>query len=238
MKEFDQAKLFFIIAPDRSGTSILQLLMNTFSRFCNREESRIVQGGPSCWEFVSRSNDFSHIENYIRKNWTKEFFVEKSPPSISCMPQISERFPNANFIFLKRDPLKILLSQLNLYIGVSDIGTRQDDLGDILFKKNSFINNFEREMAQRLLKMINDQIKYKSLFKNAIELKYEDITNSLETQLKMLENKFAIKANYKEASDQIKKPSYSSTFRYGLKEIHSELARDIISLCKRLWEYK
>ena len=238
MNEINQSKLFFIIAPDRSGTSILQELMNTFSGFCNREESRIVPGGPSCWDFVARSNDFSYIENYIQKNWTKEFFIEKSPPSISCMPQISKKFPNANFIFLKRNPLKIFLSQMNLYIGVSDMGTRQEDLGDILFNKDSFINSFERSMAQRLLKMINNQIKYKTLFKNRIELKYEDITDSLENQLKLIENKFGIKANYKKASDQIKKPSYSSNFRYGLKEINDKLACDIISLSERLWGYQ
>ena len=38
----DQKKLFFIIAPDRSGTSLLQEIMNTFSNFSNRLESRIA----------------------------------------------------------------------------------------------------------------------------------------------------------------------------------------------------
>ena len=114
MKKIDQKKLFFIIAPDRSGTSLTQLLMNTFKGFCNTEESRISgPDSPSCWEYVIKLNDFSYLEKFINEKWTSEFFVEKSPPSINCMPQISEKFPDANFIFLKRNPLKIILSQLN-----------------------------------------------------------------------------------------------------------------------------
>ena len=100
MKEIDQRKLFFIIAPDRSGTSMLQELMNTFSNFCNKLESRISgDDSPSCWEYVNKNNDFSYLEGFIQKNWTSEFFVEKSPPSINCLPQISKRYPMANFYF-------------------------------------------------------------------------------------------------------------------------------------------
>jgi len=126
MNKFNQEKLFFIIAPDRSGTTMLQEIMNSFSNFCNYSQSRISgPDSPSCWEFVQKHSDFSYLENFIKDNWTSEFFVEKSPPSINCIPQISNRYPNANFILLKRDPQKIVLSQLNLHYGISDIGTRQ-----------------------------------------------------------------------------------------------------------------
>ena len=138
MMNLNQQKLFFIIAPDRSGTSLTQEIMNTFSGFCNRKESRISgSDSPSCWEFVSKYNDFSFLDKFIEENWSSEFFVEKSPPSINCMPQIIERFPNANFILLKRNPLKIILSQLNLFYGVSEIGTRKNDS---TAKKSAFSN--------------------------------------------------------------------------------------------------
>jgi len=235
----NQQKLFFILAPDRSGTSLVQELMNIFQNFCNTKESRIAgPDSPSCWEHVNRLNDFSYIEKFIEKNWTNEFFVEKSPPSINCLPQISKRYPNANFIFLKRNPLKILLSQLNLYYGFSEMGTRKEDLSDLILNKNSSLLHFERIMARRLLGMISSQVRYKENFKNKIEICFEDLVNSLDGNLELLEHQFNIKANFKKAHDQIKKPSYSSTFRYGLKEIDDEIAKSIVKLCNKLWNYE
>ena len=239
MQEINEKKLFFIIAPDRSGTSLTQEIMNTFSGFCNRQESRIAgPDSPSCWEYVAKYNDFSYLENFIKNNWTDEFFVEKSPPSITCLYQISKRFPKSNFIFLKRHPLKIVLSQLNLFEGISEIGTRKNDLENLVIKKGDVITMRERIMAKRLLKMINDQIKYKPFFLSQVELKYEDIINSLESQLEILEKKFGIKANQKKAVEQLKVPSYSSTFRYGLKELTDKIANNVIKFASSLWNYQ
>lgn len=238
MKEINQQKLFFIIAPDRSGTSITQEIMNTFSGFCNRKESRIAgPDSPSCWESVTKYNDFSFLEKFIKENWNSEFFVEKSPPSINCMPQISERYPNANFILLKRNPLKIVLSQLNLFYGVSEIGTRKSDLGDLVLQKNGIIPTRERIMAKRLLKMITNQLRFKSRFNHSVEIRYEDLVKSLDSQLKLIEDDFGIKANYKKAREQLDRPSYSSTFRYGLQNLTDKVAIDIIRLACKLWGY-
>jgi len=238
MKEFNQKNLFFIIAPDRSGTSLTQELMNTFNGFCNKRESRIAgPDSPSCWEYVNRYNDFSYLENFIEDNWTKQYFVEKSPPSITCIPQISKRYPNANFILLKRNPFKILLSQLNLFSGISEIGTRKSDLGNLLSKNGSIVRKRERIMAKRLLKMIKDQIRYKSTLKNHLELKYEDIVGNLNSQINLIEKHFDINGNFEKAQKQIKTPAYSSTFRYGLKELSDKVASDIIKLTCKLWGY-
>jgi len=239
MKNLDQKKLFFIIAPDRSGTSLTQEIMNTFSGFCNRIESRIAgPDSPSCWDFVRKYNDFSYLEKFISENWSSEFFVEKSPPSINCIPQISKRYPNANFILLKRNPLKIVLSQLNLFYGVSEIGTRGSDLGDLVLKKRGVVLFRERLMARRLLEMIIKQTRYKSSFNNRVEIKYEDIIESLDSQLKLLEENFGIKANYKKARERLETPSYSSTFRYGLQKLSDKGANDIIKLSCKIWGYK
>ncbi len=217
----DQKKLFFIIAPDRSGTSLTQEIMNTFSGFCNLKESRIAgPDSPSCWEYVTKYGDFSYLEKFVEDNWRSEFFVEKSPPSINCLPEIAKKFPNANYIFLKRNPLKILLSQLNLFYGISEIGKR------------------ERMMAKRLLKMISNQARYKPLFNNCLEIRFEDLTQSLDSQLSLISNFFGIEKNTEQAHQQLKKPSYSSTFRYGLKEIHDKVSSDLIKFAMNLWGYK
>jgi len=238
MEQKNQEKIFFIIAPDRSGTSLIQEIINTFKGFNNRKESRIAgPDSPSCWESVNKYNDFTHIEKFIKENWNSEFFVEKSPPSINCIPQIAKRYPNANFILLKRNPMKIVLSQLNLFNGISEMGTRLSDLGSLLFSKDGIVATRERIMVKRLLKMINNQQQYKYLLKNKVEIKYEDIIDSLGSQLTLIEKTFGIKADFKKAHEQLQTPSYSSTFRYGLKELSDKTARDIIKFACKLWGY-
>jgi len=239
MKKFNQEKLFFIIAPDRSGTTVLQNIMNTFSNFCNNKESRIA--GPdsqSCWDYVIKHNDFSYLETFIEKNWKKEYFIEKSPPSINCIPQIIKRYPKANYIFLKRDPRKIVLSQLNLHFGLSEIGKRKDDLEKLLFKKNSAILKRERIMSKRLLKMVRNQVRNKHDCKHKVEIKYEELLSSLEQQLNLMKNNFKIQPNIDKARMQIKKPSSSSTFRYGIKELTDKISIDITHLSCNLWGYQ
>jgi len=114
---FEQRKLFFIMGLGRSGTTLLQEIMNTFSSFCNLRESVIgvFPNGLSCWSHVRKKGDFSYLEKFIKDNWTDEFFVEKAPGSILCLPQLLEKYSLANYIFLERHPLKIILSALNMF---------------------------------------------------------------------------------------------------------------------------
>jgi hypothetical protein len=59
------------------------------------------------------NNDFTALEKYIRDHWTKKYFIEKTPNSISCLPQLNKHFPEAHYIFQRGDPLKIALYQIN-----------------------------------------------------------------------------------------------------------------------------
>ena len=239
MKNFEQEKIIFIIAPDRAGTTLLQNIMSSFSKCCNNEESRISgSDSPSCWDFVRKFDDFSYLEKFILSKWKSEFFIEKSPPSIMCLPQISTRYPNAKFIFLKRSPQKILLSQLNLHIGLSEIGKRKEDLDKLIAKPGKIITRWERIMAKRLLRMIKLQLAYKKNFKNHIEIKYEDLIESPDKQLKLIGEKFGLKPNFEKAHEIINKPSSSTTFRYGIKKLSDKISKDIVlSTCKE-WDYK
>ena len=85
--------------------------------------------------------------------------------------------------------------------------------------------------------MIRDQMRFKSLFRNSIEIKYEDFINSLDSKIDLLEKKFDIKADYKKAHSVIDTPSYSSTFRYGLTELDDKVSKDIIKLGCKIWGY-
>ncbi len=127
---------------------------------------------------------------------------------------------------------------MNLHYGISDIGTRQGDMGNILLKENSIILKRELIMAKRLLKMISNQLKYKNSLKNQVELRYEDIVGNLDSQIDLLEKNFAIKCDRKKAHKQIKKPSSSSTFRYGLTKLTNNGALNIARLACKLWGYQ
>ena len=210
----NQNKLFFIIAPPRSGTTLLQNLMNAFNGFCNNEESRIAgTNSTSCWQSVIRDNDFSYLEKFIKEKWTKEFFIEKSPPSIYCLPQIAKQYPDANFIFLERNPQKILRSMLNLSFGMSQIGRRSPDLKEILADFSADLE-FEENRARDLLKMVNYQVRYKPLFRKHVVIKYENLVTSLNTNLALLEKTFGIEARPNRAQKILERPTLSSSFRY------------------------
>jgi len=235
--KIDQNKLFFLIAPPRSGTTLVQQLMNTFQGFCNKDESRIA--GPnttSCWQFVIRDDDFSFLEKFIKNKWTKEFFIEKSPPSIYCLPQIAKQYPDANFIFLERNPQKILQSMLNLSFGMSQIGRRSSDLKELLEDFSADLE-FEENRARDLLKMVNYQVRYKSLFQKHVVIKYENLVTSLDNNLALLEKTFGIKARPNLAQKILERPSLSSTFRYWYKELRSKKAIAITKLACKLWNY-
>ena len=107
----NENKLFFIIGPGRSGTTILQELMNTYSGFCNLDES-VLGKFPTAidlWSYVRRSNDYSPLEDYINNKWTREYFVGKTPSSILCLESLLKKFPRSNYLFLERNPKNIVL---------------------------------------------------------------------------------------------------------------------------------
>lgn len=111
----NEENLFFIIGQGRSGTSILQHIMQTFYDFSNKNfESKEKKTHYNFWDPVILENDFSALENFIERNWTNRYFVEKTPISIYCLAQLHMRFPNSNYIFLERDPNDIVLSQITL----------------------------------------------------------------------------------------------------------------------------
>jgi len=120
----------------------------------------------------------------------------------------------------------------------SEIGKRKTDLGNLLLKEDGVLVERERMMAERLLKMIGNQTRYKPLFNNCLEIRFEDLTQSLDSQLSLISNFFGIEKNSYQAHQQLKKPSYSSTFRYGLKELHDKVSNDLIKFAMNLWGYQ
>lgn len=241
MHEINQRKLFFIIGPGRSGTSLLQEIINTFSGFSNWLESRIPgSNGISCWMPIRKEQDFSFLENFIQKRWALEYFVEKTPDSILCLPEIATRFPNANYLFLERNPLKIALSQLNKHPTdkTLDLIIRKRFVENLVMPEEDVTLNLEQFTAKRILKMVECQVENKFRFKNMITIRYENLVNYLEEELEKLENQFKIEADYKKAIECLSRPSYSSrNVSYEISELKNKKAKDMISEACKLWNY-
>lgn len=237
----NQTKLFFIIGVGRSGTSLFQEIMCTFSGFCNKKESKV--GGPhsmTCWTQIRKSNDFSYLEKFIEENWKSEYFVEKTPDSVLCIPEVIHRFPKACYIFLERDPKKIVLSQLNLFSSQSeDFLERQYHIENLITNKEDFFLNSEQYWAKLTLNQIKQMISNKKLITNGITIKYENLLDSLKLNLDLLEKKFGIKKNIEKAQNVLNRPSYSSQHAtHKIISLYDEKAISMVKEASELLGYR
>lgn len=237
---FDQSRLFVIIGIGRSGTTILQEIMNTFEGFCNLEESRVGPNMMSCYAFVRKSNDFSHLEKFIENNWTGKYFVEKTPNSILCLPQLHARYPNANYLFLERHPLKILLSQMNMHpSGEADQWMRKYDIEAGNVEKEDLELNFEQYKAKRILVRVKAQIQFKHLFANQLTIRYENFVKDNHVHLEQISKKFNITPNFEKAKEILARPSQSSkNNRYEISSVSDSIAIQMINDSCSLWNYE
>lgn len=238
--DIDQSKLFFIIGIGRSGTSLLQEIMNTYEGFCNTHESRVGSKKLSCYSYVLKSNDFSYLEDFMRLNWSDEFFVEKTPNSILCLPQLSERYPDANYIFLERNPLKIILSQMNFHPpGRKDIKTRLKQLWQGNFAGKDLVLNFEQFKAKQILKRVESQVTHKSKFCNQITIKYEDLIENLDSHLMLIKDTFNVTPDIPLAKQTLSTPSKSSKKNtYKFTSLSDHAAIDMTRKACELWGYE
>jgi len=238
----NQSNLFFIIGLSRSGTSLLQEIMNTFSSFCNLRESigtKVNGKWKNCYAFIYQNNDFTYLEKFIQNNWTDKFFVEKTPISILCLEKLSERYPEANYIFLERHPLKIMFSQMNHQPkGEKDNHLRKKQYESGFITKDDLQLNFEQFKAIQILRIIKLQIKNKHLFSNQITIRYEKFVDEFDSQLKMIGNAFNIVLNLDDAKKILTRQSYSSkSNRYNIGSLIDKKAIEMIKDACRLWSY-
>jgi hypothetical protein len=237
----DQSKLFFIMGLGRGGTSIFQEIMNTFDGFDNIGESRIGgQDGMSCYAYVIKNNDFSYLDNYILSTWTSKYYVEKTPNSLLCLPQIAKHYPNANFLFLERNPYLTLLSVMNMHSpGIKDEKKRKYDIeaGNITPEELSL--NYEQHRAKQILKMVEAQVCHKKLFQNQMCIRYETLVKEPELIIDKIAKKFKLISNIALVKQILSRPSYSSMQNtYEIKKLIDQEAINMIRKACHLWDYE
>ena len=240
LTQTEQSKLFIIIGAPRSGTSILQEIMNTFEGFCNTAESHV--NGMNCYTFVKKNNDFTHLERFIRSNWNNEYFVEKTPFSILCLPQLYKRYPNANYLFLERHPVRTLLSVLNHRVPADGEADRKMRMIHLKIgyteEEEDLLLNYEQYRAKQVLNMVRSQVMGKPLFANQLTTRYENLVNNIEPELLLLKDKFDIIPDVERARKVLARPSaLSRNNKYDIKSLSDPEAIKMMREACYLWHY-
>jgi hypothetical protein len=120
----------------------------------------------------TRSIEFKqHYREYIRRcqlSTRGDVFISKNPANTARIPVLLDQFPNARFIYLKRDPYETLQSSVLFF--------------QSLLKGISLQNYDENEMDRFILgnykRMINTYLDKKRMIpsEHLIELSYEELT--------------------------------------------------------------
>ena len=215
--------------------------MNTFEGFNNLGESRISDpDGMSCYSYVLKNNDFSYLENYILSTWTVKYYVEKTPDSVLCLPQIAEHYPDANYFFLERDPHSTLLSRMNMHTpGTNDEKKRRYDFEAGFIHPDELLLNYEQHMAAQLLKRVKIQVRYKSLLKNQMTIRYETLIKEPELITNEIASKFNLVPNIEKVKQILSRQSYSSNdVKHEITKLTDQEAIKMVEVACNLWHYE
>ncbi len=238
MPNFHQRKLFFIVGPDGSGTDLMQKIMNSFFGFCNLKESKTIDTkSTSLWTPVRRSGDFDSLEKFIEENWRSEFFVECTPDSVFCLSELLGNFPDANYIFLEKNPKEIVISQLNKFRGGSDILERYYHIDNLIMEQDDLILNREQYYSKFTLKQILKQSQTQKKFQSGFTIRYESLIQSFYSQISEIEKYFGIMANLENANSIMKKWLQNKPRTFEIKDLTDTQAISMIRTACRMWNY-
>lgn len=121
----------FIIAPPRSGTTLLRMLFDSHPEIAAPPETHIFPHllGPlrddlvmrAMWnvgfhpEFIARSlgdSARSFVEGYAKAK-QKRFWIEKTPTNVAWLPELRAACPDAKFLLLYRHPFDVVRSMMD-----------------------------------------------------------------------------------------------------------------------------
>jgi hypothetical protein len=137
---------------------------------------------------MSAARQNSWKKNFVRmiseaqRNVGGEIFLSKNPPTTFRIKEILEIYPQAKFIFLEREPYRVLSSfRLFMQKVVQGVGFHKVD--------NERFNEYMIDLYQRLYKVYNEQ---KSLIpkSNLFEIDFKDFTKDPIENIRSIYNQF------------------------------------------------
>jgi len=185
----EQVDPIFLIGFPRSGTTLLDTILRTHNSIEVIEEKPIVKKFIDSLK-IEKNYDFSNLEkidktyyNQTRNIYFEErnkyikfsknkIYIDKLPLNLIYIGEIYRFFPNAKFIFSKRNPYDTVLSCFMQQFAPNDAMINFTNLDDT----SSFY-----DLSMSLYK------RYYELFKSNIhEIKYEDVVNDFDNTIKKL----------------------------------------------------
>lgn len=181
-------KLIFLFSLPRSGSTLLQTLLNAHSKITSIPEPWILLPLLYILKSKGKATEYSAsvchraIRDFITKLPNKEndfiksihffahslyekvsdenalYFLDKTPRYYFIIPEIKRTFPNAKFIFLFRNPLAILASVIETW------GGGKLDLGSSY--RDLYLGPKLLTKGYKLLKEESVRINYENLVKN------------------------------------------------------------------------
>ena len=208
----------FLIGFPRSGTTLLDTILRTHSKINVIEEKPMVIKMETAFSKPLEISEIEKIDYYYAKYLSNFYFTElkkytddhennviidKFPLNIIKLPLINKVFPNAKFIIALRHPLDCILS---CWMQNFRLNPAMSNMLDI----SRLVDFYSLEME-----FLNICIKRYSL--NILNIKYEELTQSFESETKRILNylnlewEIGIKEFHKTALNRIKinTPSYS-----------------------------
>lgn len=183
----------FIIAPFRSGTTLLRYIFDSHSKIAAPPETflfvpllsplrdkRLIN---TMWNLGFHKDTLARslgdccrgfLEAYA-KSKDKSFWMEKTPSYVSILPEIFEAFGEVKFLMLYRHPFDIVQSMMD-----RDMANIQPEIANYRPKCSSDFNTCCAYVANQRENMIRFQRKHPDV---TIELRYENITTEPEREI-------------------------------------------------------
>lgn len=133
--DFDSSKIFFIGGAPRSGTTLVQRIVASHSSVFGGPEFDLIPSLMRLRNTFHASIDAGRISSYLnhddvdelfrcfvasvfnksmQANCGKKYLSEKTPANVEVFDEIAETFPQAQLIFVVRDPRAIVASMLEV----------------------------------------------------------------------------------------------------------------------------
>jgi len=220
--DFDSSKIFFIGGAPRSGTTLVQRIVASHSsvfggpefdlipsvmRLRNMFHASIEAGRISVYlnhddvDALFRGFVESAFQKIMKENPGKQHLSEKTPANAEVFEEIAETFPQAQLIFVVRDPRAIVASMLEVGKSFRKEGRRPADFTRNARRATRYISKLWNAAAQVIGK------------ENVHVVFYEDVVLNPNVFIPDLANKLGLV--FEEGMVQIEKqPTITAEFKH------------------------
>ena len=198
----------------------------------------LPDGNTNYYEYLK---DFSlNIYRLAIQNSGKEYFLDKTPRYYHIIPELSEIFPSAKFIFLIRQPLAVLSSILNVSLRRNWKGLFwKDKANDLLKAPQLILDGYHRVKDRSILvryeDIISNPIDTVQQICSAIGIDFEEDTLEYRGKVKFNSSSFIDRKSIYQHSSPVKKyvDEWKDTFstaqlRYIARSYIQILGEDLI----------